>query len=53
MMYMTPASAPVAVPGGAEDRRRGAGRLGDPRLLPRHPADARARLGRRLDRHDL
>ena len=40
---------PGAVSAGAEDRRRGADRLGDSHLLSRHPPDPRARLGRRLD----
>ena len=53
MMYMTPTDDAGAVPAGAEDRRRGACRLGDPHLLSRHPADARPRLGRRLDPHDF
>ena len=42
-----------AVPGGAENRRRGADRFRNSHLLPRHSPDARPRLGRRLDFDDL
>ena len=53
MMYMTPTRAPARFP--AVPRIAGAALVvsADPRLLPRHPADARARLGRGVDRDDL
>ena len=38
MMYMTPRRDDRSVPVGAEDRRRGAGGLGDYHCLPGHPA---------------
>ena len=53
MMYMTATDGAGEVPAGAEDRRRGADRLGDPHLLSRHPSDPRPRMGRGLDFDDL
>ena len=53
MMYMTPSETPARFPAVPQDGRRRARRVGDPRLLSRHPADARPRLGRRVDRDDL
>ena len=52
MMYMTPADQPARFPAGAENRRRRAGGFRRHRAVSRHPADARPRLGGRLDLHD-
>ena len=53
MMYMTHRRVAGTVPACPRIAGSRADCLRDPRLLPRDPADARSRLGRRVDRDDL